>query len=265
MAIPSFNLPELGELRETEDVEILDTLTKLATLVSGNIDAANIADGSLGAAEIADASLGNAKLAAAADIAWSKMHNGAMLLDQAGSNADGTIRRGKSIIAAEHSRTNVAYGKMGANPGVDADQVSGIVVPQDGLLVVRFQGMWKYSVSASAAIFVGANQLSKADEGAAAPSVQLAAGASSVDTYTPLVSYPGGLVSRGGAVAYTGDVATGQALGVLPAGGASPFIGGACLIEGLPAGTYDVSIQTKSASGSVSMKNRKLWVEAVGF
>ena len=31
------------------------------------------------------------------------------------------------------------------------------------------------------------------------------------------------------------------------------------------AGTYDISVQFKASSGSVTVKNRKLWVWTMGF
>lgn len=93
-------------------------------------------------------------------------------------------------------------------------------------------------------------------------------------TDRPLVSFRGGLSSPLFSVgtAYTGDVATGQVLGALadsakPAGdqfGDAAGAGGTCLIFAA-AGVYTVSVQFKPASGSVTAKNRKLWVWTIGF
>src|SRR4051812_26149246 len=49
---------------------------------------------------------------------------------------------GSSIIATEESRTNVAYGKLPT-----PDQVSGVVLPPNGLIVVVYQALWKSSVA----------------------------------------------------------------------------------------------------------------------
>jgi hypothetical protein len=76
-------------------------------------------------------------------------------------------------------------------------------------------------------------------------------------TVSPLIR--GALVERRGG-AYTGDVTTGQLLG---RNLAATLMGLAVVFAA--AGTYDVSIQFKSASGSVTAKERKLWVEAVSF
>jgi hypothetical protein len=82
------------------------------------------------------------------------------------------------------------------------------------------------------------------------------------------VTTPTGLWSGNDLTAYTGDVTTGQALvgygqqtGGSPAGG----VGGLCVIEGLPAGTYTISIQYKATSGSVTAKNRRLKVRTESF
>jgi hypothetical protein len=172
-----------------------------------------------------------------------------------------TARRGKSIIPATESRTNVAYGTL-----TTPDQVS-VTLPQDGLIAVAYQATWQESVSgaARAGIFVGANEVVVAPSTAVtgAPSATSPEGnptsASFPNTDLALSSYPGGLKSETeNSTAYTGDVTTGQVVGL--AGGN----GGPCYIFAA-AGTYAVSIQFKSSSGSVTVKNRKLWVWTLGF
>jgi hypothetical protein len=181
--------------------------------------------------------------------------------------------RKKSIIAATESRTNTTYGKL-ATP----DQVT-VVLPTDGLIKLLFQATWQESVAgaARAAIFIGANQL-KVAVGSGAIGVgaeaALVASAATVNRDWPLASCPGGLMSgTGGGAAHPGDVTTGQVVGILEnspdaeVGGSTGlsmgngFYGGACYVFAA-AGTYVVSVQFKASSGSVTAKNRKLWVAA---
>lgn len=184
-------------------------------------------------------------------------------------------QRGKSIIATTESRTNVAYGTL-----TTPDQVSGIVLPTDGLIMVFFQAMWQESVAnaARAAIFVGANQLQAQLPSNLAPVTVAAArdSGSSPNFDTPLHSTPAGLVSYTTSGGASADVTTGQIVGALNgtapkedsgAGlipGATGPIGGPCYIFAA-AGTYDISVKFKSSSGSVTAKNRKLWVRALSF
>ncbi len=171
--------------------------------------------------------------------------------------------RGKSNIATEEARTNVAYGLL-----TTPDRVSSVVLPADGLICVAFQGMWKESVNgaARAAIFVGANQLKSYEDNAAAPTVREVGCYGGADSYAPLASYSMGLLPDAtGATAYTGDVTTGQLVGYGGSlGGSTVSFGGPCYIFAA-AGTYDVSVQFKASSGSVTAKNRKLWVWTLTF
>jgi len=170
-------------------------------------------------------------------------------------------KRGKSIITTEESRTNTAYGLMPT-----PDKVN-VVLPADGLIAVLYQGMWKESVNntALATIFVGSNEVLMASKLLISPiahPANLTAGAG--DVYKPLCSWNGGLIGTGGNTnVYTGDVTTGQLVGVQSIT-TLDSVGGPCYIFAA-AGTYDVSIQYKSTSGSVTVKNRKLWAWALGF
>lgn len=167
---------------------------------------------------------------------------------------------GITAIATTESRTNTAYGTL-----TTPDQVAGVVLPANGLLQIGYQATWQESVNnaARAALFIGANQLKVAtDRTNAAPIAQetaLAAGAGAIDK--PLASYVGGLNGvAGDATVYTGNVTTGQVLGVgvgATTGNASTL--GVCTIFAA-AGTYTISVQFKSTSGSVTAKNRVLWV-----
>lgn len=171
---------------------------------------------------------------------------------------------GKSVIATTQSRTNVAFGKL-----TTADEVTGVVLPTDGWIVIGYQATWQESVAnnAEAAIFIGTDQLKIASDAASAPSTQAAAtGASTAAKDQPLASFAGGLASTQvgdlpGNPNYGGDVTTGQILGVKD--GTSVFAGPCTVFAA--AGTYTISVQFRSASGSVTVKNRRLWVRVLPF
>jgi len=197
------------------------------------------------------------------------------------SPAYGAPWSGSSIIAATESRTNTAYGTL-----TTPDQVAGLVLPTNGIIEVLYQATWQESVTgaARAAIFIGANQMQIATDaiaGSNAATVQeqakTAAGTANFDM--PLASSPIGLVGVTTSGKSTGhsDVTTGQAIGLLGFGGnvraeivdpgnssnvtaisvAMGFGGPVQLF--LNAGTYTISVQFKSSSGSVTAKNRRLY------
>ena len=161
----------------------------------------------------------------------------------------GVVRRGKSIIATEESRTNVAYGLL-----TTPDRVSSVELPADGLMLITYAALWKESVAgaARAAIFLGANQLKvHATPIPVVTEAQLSGGAANV--YTSLKSAADGITSDSTVSgAYGAPVTTGM------------FRGGLCVVEAA-AGTYDVSVQFKASSGSVTAKNRALRVVTLGF
>lgn len=202
----------------------------------------------------------------------------AALAEKIGVSQTGNVRRGKSIIATEESRTNAAYGTL-----TTPDRVQSVVLPTDGLIRVAYSALWKESNlgAARAAIFVGANQLKVDAPGEAGAAVIEAAALgfpSGPNVYSGLKSCPVGLI---GGVNAGSQVATGQAIGLASSttAGITPQVelngnvrtleegvfGGVCLIEGLAAGSYDVSVQFKASAGSVSAKERRLWVEAIGY
>lgn len=186
-----------------------------------------------------------------------------------GFNADSLVRRGKSIISTTGTRSSTAYGFLN-----DANDHVQVVLPTDGLIIVRYQATWQEAVAgaARAAIFIGANQLKAGAAGQAAPILSEAniSTAGAVNNDVLLASSGIGLASLQGAVfsgAYTGDVTTGQAIGGGYGGGITPtvpLVWGACEIKAT-AGTYDVSVQYKASSGAVTAKNRVLLVEVKGF
>lgn len=192
---------------------------------------------------------------------------------------DAVTRRGKAIIATEESRTNTGYGLMPT-----PDQVT-VSLPTDGLIFIAYQGMWKSSVAGAgkAAIFIGSNQLRMQSSSVlgvtTTPAVQEVglSAASSDDKYVPMATTSGGLaLAHNNAASAVSDVTTGQIVGLIGHVSYTPMsnvggtdvisfgIGGPCFVFA-SAGTYAVSVQHKSTSGSVTVKERKLWVWTVGF
>lgn len=169
---------------------------------------------------------------------------------------------GSSIIAAEESRTNTAFGLLGT-----ADRVQGITVPTGGIIVIRYKALWKGpspgGTQAAAAIFIGSNQL-KVPQPTGSPLVSLGQTFTPVDAspnYNQLVTCPVGLLSAQSTTSDAlSDVTTGQTLAV-----SSLTPAGACEVIVDP-GTYDISVQfNASPSGTVFVKERKLLVEVRGF
>lgn len=254
MALISPTIPTIGQPNSTEDQDIVNALNTIVSAINGGLDNANIA---------AAAGVTAAQLAAAVQAA-------------AGLNGSST-RRGKCIVATEESTTSTSYTTL-----TTPDRVSNIVMPTDGLIFVAYQAMWKSTVAgmqSQAAIFLGANQL-KAAVSAAAPTTQSAgfdaSGGGAAGFYTNLHSSAVGLSSDDSrlSTSSTAPVTTGQVAG---AGYASEgdtrtdgeialtaSQSGICAIFAA-AGTYDISVQFKTASGTVTAKERKLWVWSNGF
>jgi hypothetical protein len=191
---------------------------------------------------------GVTKLNALSDDAASTVSTG-LSMDHLSGNVSFPSQMKKSIIPTAESRNNAAYGTLPT-----PDQVT-VVLPTDGLLKILFQATWQESVTnaARAAIFIGANQLVASTTAAATPPVQAASlspTGSGVDAL--LTTTVSGLSGAQSAANYTGDLTTGQLVG-------STTAGGPCFVFAA-AGTYVVSVQFKASSGSVTAKNRKLWV-----
>jgi hypothetical protein len=190
---------------------------------------------------------------------------------------------GKQDIATAETRASATYGLL-----TTPDRVQSITLPEDGLLAVGYDALFKSSdaFAGRAAIFIGANQLrTRTPGGTAVPITQAAATSGTADKYGHLASCPGGLA---GFAAVTNDqpapLSTGMTVGGWVRGlvasevavelagtlfgktvaGDLATFGGECLIFAA-AGTYDVSVQFKATTGSVTVKDRRLWVRALVF
>ena len=235
MGLINPTLPTVGQPNSTEDVDVLNALTTIRNVINGGLDSAN--------------------LAAAAGITADQL--AAAVAAAAGLSQSGAVRRGKSVIATEESRTNTAFGLLGT-----PDRVQNLVLPTDGLIVVSAHMLARSSVSDAGrvAIFIGANQLKAYDTaGNQTGQEETIQGTAN----TNVVAGPMGMFASGyGALA--DPVTTGLAMvAAWPFAGGAQF-GGACFIWAA-AGTYDVSVQWRATSGSVTARQRKLWAWTVGF
>ena len=151
-------------------------------------------------------------------------------------------------IATEQERTNVAFGAL-----TTADEIKEVVVPENGLIVLGYRAFVKSSVSAAGrmAIFLGANQLKRAGIGAPVVLENSTEGTE----FRTVTSNSAGLTTDGSAS--TSFVTTGQVLGNTSASGV-------CFIFAA-AGTYNISVQFRATSGSITAKERTLYVGVLGF
>jgi hypothetical protein len=240
MGLLNLTPPVLGQQNSVADAATANAFTTIQTWANGNVDETNFANATV---------------------------------QRMGLNNSGNVGRGKSIIPTSEGRTNVAFGLMPT-----PDQVTGIVVPQDGVVAVLYQATWNESVDASAqaAIFVDGASARIAQGNVAAPIAVSASCSGGAGIDVPLSTGPAGLMGIAGAggVAYTGDVTAGQFVGnatfeSATAGGTgapsanAPMGGPAYLF--MAAGTHTISVQFLASSGTVTVKNRKLWVWTIGF
>lgn len=185
-----------------------------------------------------------------------------------GLNIPGSVGRGYTAVTASQSTSSGTFTTL-ATP----DVVNNIVLTTGGLIHVAYHATWQESVTntANAALFLGTNQItSLATQISSAPTAQYAYINASINTNYQLVTYPAGLVSDVSGI-YGTDATTGQTLGsVMGTGRASPgapgasAYGGPCYIWAAP-GTYNISVQFRVSSGTVSVSNRRLWVWVVNF
>lgn len=189
---------------------------------------------------------------------------------------------GACIVPDEETRTNTGYGTLPT-----PDVVENVVLPEDGLLFIAAAALWKESAGdvARAALFIGANQLKVARMDAADPKKQAASmtrgGTTTNVGYRHLTTCPVGLTSQYIAADLdAADVSTGVALALMSTDTIGPdtindtdgaqmamsphLAGGVCVVRAA-AGTYDISVQYKATSGTVTAKSRKLWVWTQGF
>lgn len=220
MAEFTYEVPANGEPRATGEGKVATALQKLKEGLTGGLTNSNLS----GAAGITRANLA----AESKPVTWYE----------------------SKIIATEQSRESTSFGTL-----TTADEITGVVVPAGGIVVVRYKANVKSSVSGAGrvALFIGANQL-KSNEIGGGPLNQEAA--TTATTFHAFTSSIWGIT--GSSIESGADVTTGQSL-------AAGSNGGRCEIHGLPAATYAISVQYKATSGTITAKERKLWVTVEGY
>lgn len=207
------NLNKQGKANEWSHVEGNDVA--IQTVVNGELDNENIKVG--------------------ANIARAKLEGGAQGVAGLWSTP--------TIIATEETRSNVAFGTLPTK-----DEITGIVVPTNALLLVGYQATWKaVGGTGKAALFIGANQLKDRTL------VQEAEASSS--EFSLLSSGVRGLEGVP-AIGIGARVTTGETFGG-DKSALTPIF--------LAAGTYAISVQYKITAGTLTAKERKLWAVVLGF
>lgn len=148
-------------------------------------------------------------------------------------------------IAKEEVRESATFGTLPT-----ADLIKEVKVGEKGLLRIGYSARFKSSVSGAgaASIFLGANELKLYTT---EPKVQFATTIGT--TFRHLSSSFSGLVTSTAGEATGADVTTGQMVSASVSGGEITLF--------VAAGTYEVAVFYKATSGSVTAKERRLWVE----
>lgn len=242
MSLLSIVLPTIGQPDSTEDPKIVNAYTAISTWANGNIDASNMT--AAGAQAV-------------------------------GANQSAQTVKGSSIVATTQTTTSTSFTTLGT-----PDQVSSVVLATAGLLRIWYQATWVTSSNgtAQAAIFVGSNQLKVNNNLGVATATTSAFQTSTANQIVS--SYPGGLISTNAAAG--SDVTTGEAIGVLYGtgsdngniifngsqyaiqSGVNAYNGGPCDIFAA-AGTYTISVQFLISTGTLTVSNRRLYVQAISF
>lgn len=250
---------------QLQDVSV--TTAKLADL---GVTTAKINDLGVTTGKLADLGVTTGKLAAAG-VTADKLADAARL----GLTDSGVNRRGVSVISTTQSTGSTTYTTL-----TTPDTVS-VTLPTNGLIFIAYHATWQESVSlsAKAAIFIGANQIKTTPISAGgAPAVQETvlgalngASAAVVAVDRPLYTALDGLRTHPGQNngGYSGDVTTGQLLGPgFTSGNAIAYTPAGLAVAFAAAGTYAISVQYKVdaiALGTVTAKNRNLMVWTLGF
>lgn len=163
------------------------------------------------------------------------------------------------VIATEESRTNATFGTL-----TTADEIKEVKLAENGLILVIYEALWKESSAGLGRAGIFLNETIVEKQTNSTPSEQFGVtDAANVGKFRYL--------GTAGGAGLKGDLASG-AIDESPAPVTTGnLVGqGSVLGSGLPslieaaAGTYKISIRVKSSSGSVTMKNRKLWVATLG-
>jgi len=185
------------------------------------------------------------------------------LLQKLGLTQGAQVGGGVFEEAVAGTRTDTTYGSLTNGP----DQVASVDLPTSGLILVVYQATWKESVNgaATAGLFLGGSQVVRQSQ-TATTTVETTLGGGNADRYVPLFTAPNLAKGMGTGTtalgAYSGDVTTGMMVG----GGLNiTDAGGGVAVLVAAAGSYNVSVQFKASSGTVTVKDRHLWVWTRAF
>lgn len=145
------------------------------------------------------------------------------------------------VIATEESRTNTSFGTL-----TTPDEIKSVVVPENGIIRIGYIALAKSSISENGelAAFVGSEELPPGGNTAI-----------TTNEFRRFYSSVRGLErSSVGSSFGAGTV-------MLRAGAT---LSGGMMEAAPPAGTYNVSVQYKASSGSITAKERRLWVAVLG-
>jgi hypothetical protein len=149
-------------------------------------------------------------------------------------------------VAKEETRESATFGTLPT-----ADLIKEVVVGKHGLIRIGYSARFKSSVSGAgkATLFLGANQFKIYTT---EPKVQQASTVGTTFRHLSSGSLNGLTTSTSGE-AVGADVTTGQLISAGLDGGMAELW--------VAEGTYEVSVQYKATSGSVTAKERRLWIE----
>jgi hypothetical protein len=169
-------------------------------------------------------------------------HFNQTLIEDLGLNGGSTTGRGLFIQATAGTTSGTSFGSLNNGP----DQVAGIVLATNGLIVVDYMANWSMSgaVTGTADIFLNNVELITPTGATAAATTAVTANATLATNGTALSN-----IAATTATAATTGVALGTGTVIIYAA----------------AGTYTVSVQFKVASGTLTVSNRRLYVRTVNF
>jgi hypothetical protein len=190
------------------------------------------------------------------------------LASELGVTDGGVVRGGMSFINGKGTRNSTLYGPLDTGTAPGPDQVPDVVLPTGGgLIFVVFVGVIEHSVAdaGAAAIFLNSTQV-KISNQTNGPGGQLSTPSTTANNPRPIYSTTSGLQvgEPGSAADYLGHAHTGQIVGHNGSAGVGRE-GGITTIFVDNEGTYNVSIQFKATSGTVSCDERRLYVWTKAF
>jgi hypothetical protein len=217
-------LPRLSQTGANEWADVEANDVALREVINGELDNSNLS----GSAGITAANL-------AGEIPRAKL----------ASDAKPVTWYTPKVIATEQSRESASFGTM-----TTADEIKEVVLPENGLIVIGYTALVKASVSLAgrAAVFIGSNQLKL--NGVVTEAL------CDSGTFKRTTTNGSSLYNLSNTIAFA---TTGEVLSPSSEGNA-----GGPLYVWAAAGTYNISVQFKASSGTITVKERKLWVWTLG-